>query len=467
MSGTIHPVDPELPTSGCGPALLVLVARFRDLDIESAARLHAASAGLAPRLLASSARLAGTVVLSTCNRFEIYCEVPSAADAAAARAEVLAAVSLCTGLPVSRLDSLFELVQGAWATEHLFAVAAGLDSVVVGEGEITGQVRRSFADAQVAGTASGLLGRLFQAAARTAKDVRAQTSLRSASRSIASVALDLAAGAGSGHRGLADVSVVLFGTGAYAACVAEILRDRKCSAVSVFSHSGRADAFVAARGGTALSAAQLPSAIARADVVIGCSGTGTRIDSATLVRWRADPARPLAVIDLAPSHDFDPRVAGLPGIELITLESVHHAAPPADAGELRLARALVRQAALRFGEREASRGVDTAVVALRRHVHEVLEVEMERVLKQHGGGASADEVNLALRRLARRLLHLPAVRARELATEGRQDEYAAALGALFGLTVQTAARSGSPARPVVGSFAGPDRVPSAGTEGAA
>lgn len=469
MSGTFDSVDPELRNSEGGPALLVLVAKFRDLDIEAAARLHAAAPGLAPRLLASGAPLAGSVVLSTCNRFEIYCEVPFPADAAAARAEVLAAVSLCTGLPVSRLDSLFELVQGASATEHLFAVAAGLDSVVVGEGEITGQVRRSFADAQVAGTASGLLGRLFQAAARTAKDVRAQTSLRSASRSIASVALDLAAGSGSGQRGLADVSVVLFGTGAYAACVAEILRDRKCSAISVFSHSGRADAFVAARGGTALSAAQLPSAIASADVVIGCSGTGTRIDSASLVRWRADPARPLTVIDLAPSHDFDPRVAGLPGIELITLESVHHAAPPADAGELSLARALVRQAALRFGEREASRGVDTAVVALRRHVHQVLDVEMERVTKQHGGGASADEVNVALRRLARRLLHLPAVRARELATEGRQDEYAAALGALFGLTVVpgSPAGPGSPASPVAGRSAGPDRVPCAGTEGAA
>jgi glutamyl-tRNA reductase len=256
--------------------------------------------------------------------------------------------------------------------------------------------------------------------------------------------------------------VVLFGTGAYAACVAEILRERKCSAISVFSHSGRADSFVAARGGTALPATQLPPAIAGADVVIGCSGTGTRIDAASLGRWRAGTARPLTVIDLAPSHDFDPRVAGLAGIELITLESVHRAAPPADAEEVRLARALVRQAALCFEEREASRIVDTAVVALRRHIQAVLEAEMERVSKQHGTGASADEVNFALRRLVRRLLHLP-VWARELANEGRQDEYTAALGALFGVTVQL----GGTATPAPGKIAGPDRSSCAGTEGAA
>ncbi|MDQ0820254.1 glutamyl-tRNA reductase [Arthrobacter sp. V4I6] len=454
MPETFLPVDPELRNSADCPALLVLVAKYRDLDIESAARLHAASAELAPHLLASSAAISGSVVLSTCNRFEIYCEVPSSAYADTARAEVLVTLSFCTGLPGSRLDSLFEHVQGPSATEHLFAVAAGLDSVVVGEREVAGQVRRSFADAQAAGTVSGRLGRLFQAASRTAKDVGAQTSLRSASRSIASVALDLAAG--SGQPGPADVSVVLFGTGAYAACIAEILRGRQCSAISVFSQSGRADAFVAARGGTALSALQLPSAVARADLVIGCSGTGTRIDSASLLRWRADTARPLTIIDLAPSHDFDPRVAELPGIELITLESVQHAAPPADAEVLRLARALVRQAALRFEEQEASRVVDAAVVALRRHIHRVLDLEMERVSKQHGCGASADEVNFALRRLVRRLLYLPAVRARELATEGRQDEYAAALDALFGLTVQL----GSPMRPVaVAGAAQPAQVP--------
>ena len=443
--------------AGTGPVLLVLVAKYRDLDPESAAALHRASAGLAQHLVSGSvsgpvsdlvsdeSRISASVVLSTCNRFEIYCELPSLAGLDAARAAILESVRFTAGLPMIRLSGLFEEVRGAAAVEHLFAVAAGLDSVVVGEREVAGQVRRALAAAQAAGTASGRLGRLFQAASRTAKDVGAQTTLSSAGRSIASVALDLAA-AGPERAGTAGTSAVLFGTGAYAGCVAALLRSRNCSDISVFSHSGRADAFVAARGGSALSARQLPAAVARADLVIGCSGSGASIDAATLARWRKDAARPLTVIDLAPSHDFDPHVAGLPGVDLITLESIHRAAPPADAEALRRARALVRQAARHFEEQDALRAVDTAVVALREHLHQLLVSEMDRVGKQHGRGASAEDVHLALRHLIRRLLHTPTVRARELAALGRQDDYTAALEALFGLSVPAGSeRSAAPA----------------------
>jgi glutamyl-tRNA reductase len=436
LSDTLH--ASTRGTAEGSPVLLVLVAKYRDLDPESAAALHTASAGLAEHLLSGSSPVAASVVLSTCNRFEIYCEVPSLAGLEAARADVLDSVHLCSGLPTIRLSALFEELREATAVEHLFAVAAGLDSVVVGEREVAGQVRRALAAAQAAGTTSGRLGRLFQAASRTAKDVGAQTALSSASRSIASVALDLAA-AGTGRAGIAGTSAVLFGTGAYAGCVAELLRNRKCSGISVFSHSGRAETFVAARGGNALSAQQLPAAVAGADLVIGCSGAGARVDAAALARWRADAPRPLTVIDLAPSHDFDPHVAELPGVDLITLESVHLAAPPADAEALRLGRALVRQAARHFEEQEAARAADTAVVALREHLHQVLRSEMERVSKQHARGASAEDVNRALRHMIRRVLHTPTVRARELAALGRQDDYAAALETLFGLGVEAGA----------------------------
>ncbi|HEX9229780.1 MAG TPA: glutamyl-tRNA reductase [Arthrobacter sp.] len=427
-------------TGGNGTVLLVFVAKYRDLDLGSAAALHAASAGLAPQLVSGRSTIAASVVLSTCNRFEIYCEVSSVAGLETARAEVLDSVHRCSGLPTILLSALFEELRGATAGEHLFAVAAGLDSVVVGEREVAGQVRRALADAQAAGTSSGRLSRLFQAASRTAKDVGAQTALSSAGRSVAAVALELAA-AGTRRAGIAGTSAVLFGTGAYAACVAELLRNRNCSEISVFSHSGRAEAFVASRGGRALSAQQLPAAVAGADLVIGCSGSGSRIGAAALARWRADGARLLAVIDLAPSHDFDPQVAELPGVDLITLESVHTAAPPADAEALRHARALVRRAARQFEEQDAMRAVDPAVVILREHLHQVLLSEMERVSRQHARGASAEDVNLALRHMIRRLLHTPTVRARELAALGRQDDYTAALDALFGLRVQAGSLS--------------------------
>ena len=441
MSGSVQPVDPETVDPGVGPVLLVLVAKYRDLDIESATRLQAVSSELGQHLLASSSAVSGSVVVATCSRFEIYCEAASREHIDAVCSAALASVRLCTGLPVAQLASLFEHWSGASAAEHLFAVAAGLDSVVVGERQVAGQVRRALAAAQTAGTASGLLVRLFQQASRTGRDVGARSALSSASRSIAYVALELAA-SGSAHASLADKSVVLFGTGSYAACVAEILRSRRCPTLSVFSQSGRAEAFVASRGGTALTARKLPAAIARADIIIGCSGTETRINAVQLAGWRDDTGRALTVIDLAPSHDFDPRVADLPGIELITLDSVRFAAPPADAEALRLAGALVRQAARSFEKQEGLRVVDAAIVALRGHVHQVLEAEMERVMKEHGGGPQAEDVILAMRRIVRRLLHVPTVRARELASDGRQHDYAAALEALFGLSIQlTGARN--------------------------
>lgn len=422
-------------TAGTVPAMLVLVAKYRDLDLESAAALHAAAAGLAQHLVAGSTPVAASVVLSTCNRFEIYCDITAGA-VRAARADALGAVHRCSGLPMTRLSALFEELRGAAAAEHLFAVAAGLDSLVVGEREVAGQVRRALAAAQAAGTSSARLDRLFQAASRTAKDVGSQTALSSAGASIASVALDLAAG--SRQAGIAGTSAVLVGTGSYAGRLAELLRNRKCAAVSVFSHSGRAEAFVAARGGSALSAGDLPAAVAGAGLLIGCSGAGARIDAAALGRWRADTVHPLTVIDLAPSHDFDPRMADLPGVDLITLDSVHRSAPPADAEALRSARALVRKAARRFEEQDAVRGADAAVVALRSHLEGLLRSEMDRVSTRHGGDVPADEVNRALRHLVRRLLHAPTLRARELAAAGRQDDYTAALDALFGLSVPAA-----------------------------
>ncbi|MGY2745773.1 glutamyl-tRNA reductase [Pseudarthrobacter sp. O4] len=444
MSGTHPTADPASGDSGSGPVLLALIARYRDLDHDSAARLHAVSTELAPDLLASSPAVSGSLVLSTCNRFEIYCEVPSARDVESARSDALAALCRCSGLPAALLTSHFEYVQGASVPAHLFAVAAGLDSVVVGERQVSGQVRRALADAQLAGTAGGRLSRLFQAASRVSKAVGARTALSAAGRSIATVALDLAA-IGSSQGSLAGASVVLVGTGAYAAHVAELLRSRQCISVAVYSHSGRAAAFAAARGGTPLTERELPAAAAAADVIIGSSGTGARIGAASLARWRQDAARPLTVIDLAPSHDFDPHVADLPGVELITLGSVQLAAPPADAEALRLAHALVRQAARQFEEQEAIRAVDAAVVALRRYIQDVLDAEMERVRRQHGGGAPAEDVNIALRRIVRRLLHTPTVRARELATAGRQADYTAALEALFGLDVQlSSAASAAP-----------------------
>jgi glutamyl-tRNA reductase len=215
-----------------------------------------------------------------------------------------------------------------------------------------------------------------------------------------------------------------------------LLRERGCTDISVFSSSGRAEAFVATRGGTALDSESLPVAVAAADVMIGCSGSDTRVEAGELAGIRADSPQPLIAIDLALTHDFDPEVGQLDGVELLTLESVRLAAPQEQAESLTQASGIVSGAAQAFEQEREARSVDSAIVALRRHTMNVLDTEMERVRARHGCTAAAEEVEFALRRMVKQLLHVPTVRARELAANGQQDEYVSALETLYGITVE-------------------------------
>lgn len=414
--------------------LLSLVATHSNVDLETVARLSVGAPQVPSAVLSDDKALSGAVVLATCNRFEIYAEAPSEDDVEAARSAIVSTISEYSGIPEQSVSSSFETHTGQDVAEHLFAVGAGLDSAVIGEREIAGQVRRALIEAQGSGAASGGLVRLFQAASKTAKDVGAQTALGSRGRSIVSVALELASDL-SEDADWSRKTVVLFGTGAYAGATMAALKDKGCTDISVFSSSGRAEAFVATRGGTAVAATDLPGAMRRADVVIGCSGSDARIDAADIERVRDSSNRPLVIIDLALSHDFDPAVGTLDGVELITLESVRAAAPEEQADALAQAGDLVRAAARTFEEQQTTRAMNAAIVALRQHTQAVLDSEMERVRAQHGCTAAAEEVEFALRRMVRQLLHVPTVRARELAAEGRQDEYTAALEALYGIDV--------------------------------
>ncbi|WP_285248760.1 glutamyl-tRNA reductase [Pseudarthrobacter sp. efr-133-R2A-89] len=415
--------------------LFSLVATHADIDLETVAQLSNGSSGIAASTLIESPAVAGAVVLATCNRFEIYGEAPNAADVEAARAALVARISEASGLAEPLVSRSFNTRTGPEVTQHLFAVSAGLDSAVVGEREIAGQVRRALITAQHDGTASAGLVRLFQAASKTAKDVGAQTALGSRGLSIVSVALDLATDLSESPDWSAK-KVVLFGTGAYAGATMALLRERGCTDISVYSSSGRAEGFVATRGGTALDVESLRPAVAAADVMIGCSGSDTRVEADELAQVRADSAQPLIAIDLALTHDFDPAVGELDGVELLTLESVRLAAPQEQAESLTQASGIVNGAAKAFEQEREARSVDSAIVALRRHTMNVLDAEMEKVRARHGCTAAAEEVEFALRRMVKQLLHVPTVRARELAANGQQDDYVAALEALYGITVE-------------------------------
>ncbi|MGP5162800.1 glutamyl-tRNA reductase [Arthrobacter rhombi] len=446
---------------------LALVASHSDIDLETVARLSAASDGVASAVLDGTTPVSGAVVLSTCNRYEVYCEAPGETEVPAARQAVIEQISAASGLAEDQVSQALETKTADDAVSHLFAVGAGLDSAVIGEREIAGQVKRALIEAQATGTASGPLVRLFQSASRTAKDVGTRTALGGRGLSIVSVALDLSEDL-SVAASWSELNVVIFGTGAYAGATMARLKERGAANVSVYSASGRADAFVASRGGTAIDDEALPAVLREADVLIGCSGGGVRIDAAELQSLDRN-GRPLVAIDLALTHDVDPDVSDLDGVELITLESVRMAAPAEQSEAVAQARVIVTDAAEKFAGQQRQRSADTAIVALRKHTQKVLETEVQRVRAQHGCTAAAEEVEFAMRRMMRQLLHVPTVRARDLAAEGRHGDVEDALTTLFGIELEESpAATGHQAAPGIRAeepTTGPPALPATGTDG--
>lgn len=415
-----------------------LIASHAELDLETVARLSAASDELSRAELPG---VAGSVVLATCNRFEIYAEVEDEAGVDAARATFVDQISNSASLPVPTVSRALRTQVDHDAVRHLFSVTSGLDSAVIGEREIAGQVRRSLIEAQHAGTVNGGLTKLFQTASRTAKTVQSTTSLGSRGKSIVSVALDLATDLEPGS--WQERNVVLFGTGAYAGATLSLLQERQVGRVGVFSASGRAEAFTAARTGTPLGREDLPRALAEADVIIGCSGGSQRLDVQDLSQLNRG-GRPLVAIDLALSRDFDPGLDLVDGVTLLTLESVRMAAPTEQVESVRRARELVDDAAESFARQARQRSADAAIVALRRHTQQVLESEIGKVRAQHGCTAAAEEVEFAMRRMVKQLLHVPMVRARQAAEDGRLEDFTSGLDALYGIAVPESATETGP-----------------------
>lgn len=419
-------------------ALALLTASHRTADLSEVGRLSAAGADRITEVLAdhagagagsldpaASCGVHGAVVLATCNRLELYLDVDDTATAAAHVRRALARVS---GLDPAEVAQYTRALAGDAAARHLFEVAAGLDSMVVGEREIAGQVRRALASARVAGLTTPLLERSFQHASRTSREIAVATDLGRAGASVAAVALDLVG------RPLAGARAALVGTGSYAGVVLAALRARGVDDVVVWSASGRAQAFARRHDVTAVP--ELASAVADADIVVTCRGTGPAVlDAATVAAARGErpDAGELVVLDLALNRDVEPAVGGLPGVRLVDLATVREHVPRATRAEVEHARELVARGVERLAADLAGRAVDDAVVALRRRVEVAVAEEIERLPAD--GQLAAEDAARALRRLAARLLHAPTVHARSAAREGRAVEHVRALEQVLGLSV--------------------------------
>ena len=400
--------------------LLCLTANHRNTSFDLLEKLSFGAPDAAQGLVDNTDAVHGAVVLATCNRFEAYLDIDDAAAEAATNAAV-DAMSRASGVASADLRSAVTVLASDEVVTHLFAVTSGLESVVVGEDEIAGQVGRALLRAREDGTTSSGLERLFQRATQTSRGVKTQTAIGGAGRSLVRLALELASSR------IADWSisrVLIVGTGQYAATTVAALRDRGATMLSVYSPSGRGDAFGAKYG---LSVQRdLAGAMLDADVIITCTASTVIGTSAIIGTERR------LVIDLGMPRNVDPAIVSLEGIELLDLEIISLHAPLEELTATADAREMVGDAAARF---TAERSIEPAVVAFRAHIFELLERELERA-RTRGDDTAATEA--ALRHLASVLLHGPSVRAKELALDGRAQEFIDGLAALYGVETDVA-----------------------------
>ena len=404
----------------------VLSADHRYTPLDDIARLSGA-ADLGPTLMRSLPHARGVMVLRTCNRVTIYVDAPASADPHTIKDAVER--ELATASHAQREDVHLRHLWGRDGLVDLFSTAAGLESMVIGEREIAGQMRRAARTAWEDGTLSCDLGRAAERASAASRRVATETGLAGAGRSVVAVGLDMAAA----HLGPWEATrVLIVGTGAYAGATVSALNALRASDVSVYSTSGRAREFAEGRGIGWVDGADLPTALTRADLVVTCRGLGSPI----LTRDMAAASGRTVVLDLALMRDTDNSVGSLPNVTLIDLPTIQASVPAADADALNHARAIIDEEVSSFERGLGARSMDPVVRHLRSRVFRIVEEEIDRL-----GDAplSTDDAARALRHLAARLIHNPTVLARRAGEESQQERYLEALGVVLGIDEATLA----------------------------
>lgn len=407
--------------------LVKLGVSHHEVDLDLLSRLSLAADGLAETLVAHP-RVHGAVTLATCNRFEVYLDVDrfhSSVDL------TMDTVARSCGVDRRVVADSMRVLVGTQTAQHLFSVACGLESMVVGEDEIAGQVRRALATAQTRGTTSPTLERLLQHALETSKTVAHSTGLGAAGRSIVGVALDVVE---QHHGAMAGRRALVLGTGAYARVVVASLRRRGCTSVDVYSATGQAPLFAASHDVRPVPENGLPAVLAEVDLLTAASGsTGPIVDSDLVLATR-QARRVLPVLDLALSSDLSADVRELPHVHVIDLADVAAHAPEEHADAMLHAQDIVLHAVEQFEAHERGRTADHAVVAMRAHVMTIINEELERISSRVDAD-TAVEIARALHRVSNAILHQPSIRARELAQTGDVADYLRAIHTLFGIDV--------------------------------
>ena len=387
------------------------------------------SGAVAQRL--TDGTVAEAVVLATCNRVEIYADTDAFHAGVDAVSDLLARSS---GVPLSTLtDHLYVHWEGQ-AVTHLFQVACGLDSMVIGESQILGQLRRAYAASRAG--AGRTLHELFQSALRVGKRVHAETGIDEAGRSLVSVGLERAVTAVGPLEGR---DVLVIGAGSMGALAGSTLRRAGVASITVANRTAaNARRLATSLEGVGIGLEDLESALVKADVVVSSTGaTGVVVPLELVSRAVHDRGgRPVAFLDLALPRDIDPAVRNLPGVTLVDLETLQSVLAATEAGaEVEAARSIVMAEVGGFLAWQRARRVAPTVAALRSRAAQVAEAELARLdarlpeLDEH----TRAELAATVRRVVGTLLHTPTVRVKELAEAPAAGSYAEALRELFGL----------------------------------
>jgi len=371
-------------------------------------------------------------VLTTCNRIEVYAEVDRFHGSVEAVSRLLCEIA--DEAPEDVVPYLYVHYDDG-AVSHAFGVAAGLDSMVVGESQILGQMRHALRVGQEAATVGPALNVLFQQALRVGKRVHAETDVQRAAPSLVSLALERAAaeiGPVSGQR------VLVVGAGSMAGlAVATVSRLGAAEVVVSSRTDSRARRLAEQYDGRAVPLTSVQEELAGSDLLVSCTGaTGVVLPLAVVAAAREGARRPLAVIDLALPHDVDPAVADLPGVSLFGLARLAEEVNEGDAAtDVAAVREIVAQEISAFLAARRSATVTPTVVALRTMATGIVEGEMQRLASRLPDldPTVRAEVEQAVRRVADKLLHQPTVRVKELANEAGAVSYATALAELFSL----------------------------------
>lgn len=385
------------------------------------------------------------MLVSTCNRIEVYAVVETFHGGLNDVSDVLARQA---GMePADLYDSLYVHYAGA-AIEHLFSVTSGLDSMVVGETQILGQIRSSYATARDAGTVGRTLHELIQTTLRVGKRVHSETGLDQLGASVVSEALRAAS------PDIAGKHALIVGAGSMGALTASQLRKSGIGEITVANRTEAKAARIAAASveqgvpARAVPMSGIAAAVAAADVVVCCTGAQAAVFTTEHVPARA--GRPLVVCDLGLPRDVEHDVADLADVVVVDLETIQRrmreAGTPTTEKQTAKATGIVLDEVREYLAGQRSAEVTPTVTALRRRAAEVVDAELLRLdnrVPDLDAGVR-EEVGRTVRRVVDKLLHAPTVRVKQLAAETADTDYANALRELFCLDPQAPAAVASP-----------------------